>query len=63
LVWGVKGIIVRDYVADTDVALHRIMQTLKSEGYVLTGDTVVFTAGLPLMEKGTTDTIKVERVE
>jgi pyruvate kinase len=33
------------------------------EGYIEKGDFVVFTAGLPLLAKGTTDTINVEQVE
>ncbi|MEX0601740.1 MAG: pyruvate kinase alpha/beta domain-containing protein [Bacteroidota bacterium] len=32
-------------------------------GFVERGDYVVFTAGIPLMSKGTTNTIKVEQVD
>lgn len=63
LVWGVRGIIIKDYLHDTDTALRNIIEHLKREGYVTPGDFIVFTLGIPLMAKGTTDTIKVQRVE
>jgi pyruvate kinase len=63
LVWGVRGIIIQDYIHDTDKTLIKVTERLKVEEYIKQGDFIVFTAGLPLMEMGTTDTIKVERVE
>ena len=63
LVWGVRGIVIQDYIHDTDKALIKVTERLKVEGYIKQGDFIVFTAGLPLMEMGTTDTIKVEQVE
>jgi pyruvate kinase len=63
LVWGVRGIVIRDFIHDQDTAFRKIIERLKSEGYVEKGDFVVFTAGLPLLAMGTTDTINVERVE
>lgn len=63
LVWGVRGTVIQGYIHDTDKALIKVTERLKVEGYIKQGDFIVFTAGLPLMEKGTTDTIKVERVE
>jgi pyruvate kinase len=63
LVWGVRGIVVKDYLHDTDTALLSIIDHLKSEGYVVRGDFIVFTAGIPLLARGSTDTIKVQQVE
>lgn len=64
LVWGVRGMVVPDIDENTtDVAFKRIKDRLLEEGYVEKGDYVVFTAGLPLMSKGSTDTVRVERVE
>jgi len=63
LVWGVRGIVIKDLVQDKDKAFRRAMEILKKDGYMEKGDFVVFTAGLPLLAKGTTDTINVEKVE
>jgi pyruvate kinase len=63
LVWGVRGIESHDFIHNQDTAFRKIIERLKLEGYVEKGDFVVFTAGLPLLAKGTTDTINVEQVE
>jgi pyruvate kinase len=63
LAWGVRGIVVADYQRDADSAFKRILDELLRLGYVQRGDFVVFTAGLPLLQKSTTNTIKVEQVE
>jgi pyruvate kinase len=63
LVWSVRGIAIKDFIHDNDTVFRRIIERLKQEGYVERGDFVVFTAGLPLMAMGTTDTVNVERVE
>lgn len=63
LIWGVRGIVIPDLMGDTDAAFHRINDELKRYGYVQKGDYVVYTAGIPLMSKGTTNTVKVEKVE
>jgi pyruvate kinase len=62
IVWGVRGIVIPDFLESTDDALERIKETLKSLGYVEAGDYVVFTAGIPLLAKGTTNSVKVEKV-
>jgi len=62
LVWGVRGIESQDFIHDQDTAFRKIIDRLKQEGYVEKGDFVVFTAGLPLLAKGTTDTINVQQV-
>jgi len=63
LVWSVRGIVSEDFIHDNDTAFRKIIERLKLEGFVERGDFVVFTAGLPLMAMGTTDTVNVERVE
>ncbi len=63
LVWGVRGMIIPDLNVDSDTAFKRIQDELLKKKYVRKGDYVVFTAGTPLMSKGTTNTIKVERVQ
>jgi pyruvate kinase len=63
LVWGVRGLIISDFVADTDTAFKRINEELRRLSYVQSGDYVVYTAGLPLLTQGATNSIKVERVE
>ncbi|MBN1397008.1 MAG: pyruvate kinase [Bacteroidetes bacterium] len=63
LVWGVHGIESQDFIHDQDTAFRKIIERLKVEKYVEKGDFVVFTAGLPLLAKGTTDTVHVEQVE
>ncbi|HWP82156.1 MAG TPA: pyruvate kinase [Bacteroidota bacterium] len=64
LVWGVRGIVIPDFDRSaTDVAFKQIKDKLLESGYVSKGDYVVFTAGIPLMSKGTTNTVKVEIVE
>ncbi|MGB2869080.1 MAG: pyruvate kinase [Bacteroidota bacterium] len=63
LIWGVRGIVVPDFVGSTDEAFQRINNEMKRYGYVEKGDYVVYTAGIPLMTKGSTNTIKVEKVE
>lgn len=64
LVWGVHGIIVPDVeVEDTDKALKRINEELLNAGIVQRGDYVITTVGIPLFARGSTNTIKVEKVE
>jgi pyruvate kinase len=63
LIWGVRGIIIPDFVADSDLAFRRINEELRKLQYVQSGDYVVYTAGLPLLSRGTTNTIKIEKVE
>jgi pyruvate kinase len=62
LVWGVHGMLIPDFVKDSDAAFKRVTDELKRTGYVGKGDLIVFTAGLPFWTRGATNTIKVERV-
>jgi pyruvate kinase len=63
LVWGVTGILIPDIVGNTDESMKRITEELLKAGYVQKGDFVVTTAGIPLLAQGSTNTIKVDRVE
>lgn len=63
LIWGVRGILIPDFVGSTDEAFRRINEELKRHGYVQKGDYVVYTAGIPLLSKGSTNSVKVEKVE
>lgn len=62
LVWGVRGMLIPDFVKDSDAAFKRVTQELLRSGYVKAGDLIVFTAGLPFWTRGATNTITVERV-
>ncbi|MEX2115726.1 MAG: pyruvate kinase [Bacteroidota bacterium] len=62
LVWGVRGMILPQLDVASDIAFQHIEEELVKRGFLEKGDYVVFTAGVPLMSKGTTNTIKVERV-
>lgn len=61
LVWGVKSIRVAN-IADTDTTLSTIQQELLRSGYVEKGDYIVMTAGIPLLARGTTNMVKVEKI-
>ncbi|HTR80662.1 MAG TPA: pyruvate kinase, partial [Bacteroidota bacterium] len=61
LIWGVRSILVPK-IADTDTTLESIRQELLKSGYVKKGDYVVMTAGIPLLARGTTNTVRVEKI-
>jgi pyruvate kinase len=63
LVWSVRGIVIEDFIENNDTIFRKIIERLKQEEYVEHGNFVVFTAGLPLMAMGTTDTVNVVHVE
>ncbi|MEK6651194.1 MAG: pyruvate kinase, partial [Bacteroidota bacterium] len=63
LVWGIRGMVIPDFVKDSDSAFKRVQDELKQLNYVESGDMVVFTAGLPFWTRGVTNSLKVERVE
>jgi pyruvate kinase len=63
LVWGVRGIVVTELAVDSDTAFKRVNDELRRLEYVHSGDYVIYTAGLPLLSKGTTNSIKIEKVE
>jgi pyruvate kinase len=61
LVWGVRSLLI-PHIADTDTTLAMIQRALLAAGYVKKGDYIVVTAGIPMLERGTTNTIKVEKI-
>ncbi len=58
LVWGVKTFSIDPYDA-TDTAIDHIETQLVDLGIVKKGDRVVLTMGLPVLKRGTTNSIKV----
>ncbi len=62
LVWNVRGLLLPDLSAETDKAFAHVIRLLKEQSYVSAGDRIVFTAGIPLMTRTKTNTIKVETV-
>lgn len=61
LVWGVRSILIPK-LADTDTTLSLIHEELLRSHYVKSGDYIVMTAGIPLLARGTTNTLKVEKI-
>lgn len=62
LVWGVQSILING-IGDTDATLARIREELLNSGAVQRGDYVVMTAGIPLLARGSTNMIKVEKLQ
>ncbi|MFH0992051.1 MAG: pyruvate kinase alpha/beta domain-containing protein [bacterium] len=62
LIWGIRGIVLPDLVGETDHAFIKVTEALKGIEYLESGDYVVYTAGIPLLTRGTTNTVKVEKV-
>jgi pyruvate kinase len=62
-VWGVSGIVVDDLSSDSDKALAKIQECLLASGKVERGAYVVLLAGQPFFARGSTNFIKVEKVE
>ncbi len=61
LIWGVFPIEVGS-LSDTDAMLTQVSSILKSSALVSPGDTYVLTAGTPLLARGTTNTLRIERI-
>jgi pyruvate kinase len=61
LVWGVRSILVSK-IADTDTTFETIQKELLKSEYVKKGDYIVMTAGIPLLARGTTNMVKVEKI-
>ena len=65
LIWGVRGMVIEDdeLNKDSDKALDIIQQRLISSGMIMRGDYVVMLAGQPFFARGSTNFIKVEKVD
>jgi len=59
--WGVQAEFIEG-VADTDSTLNSASELAKKLGYIKEGDTVVFTAGIPLIESQYTNMLKIDKV-
>jgi len=61
LVWGVFSVLGQD-AQTTDEMFENAVQGAMGTGYVILGDTVVITAGVPVGRSGTTNLIKIHHV-
>jgi pyruvate kinase len=61
LIWGVTGIKIRK-IFDTDTTLELIKKHVREVGFVNSGDLIIMTAGIPLLKRGTTNMIKIEKI-
>ncbi|MCL6583635.1 MAG: pyruvate kinase [bacterium] len=61
LSWGVYPFLLPDF-SDLDDMIGQAKRIAASSGWVFPGDTVVFTAGLPLKEAGGTNLIRADRI-
>ncbi|MBS3765873.1 pyruvate kinase [Candidatus Bipolaricaulota bacterium] len=62
MVWGITPIQV-ETTQDTDKMIEKSIRSVKEAGYVDSDDLVVVTAGVPFAVEGTTNLIKVEKVD
>ena len=63
LVWNVRGFLFPQLTGgDSDSVFRKVTADLKGQGFVKKGDRLVFTAGIPFMQKGSTNSVKVETV-
>ncbi|MES2856116.1 MAG: pyruvate kinase [Bdellovibrionota bacterium] len=58
LVWGIQGLVIKPYTSSDD-AMHQIEEMLIQYGLVKTGDKVVLTLGVPVLERGKTNALRV----
>ena len=61
LIWGVQSLLV-SHLSDTDTTFAMLQRELVGKGLVAHGDYIVITAGTPLLARGTTNTLKVEKI-
>lgn len=58
LVWGIQTLVIKPYIS-SDEAMHQIEEMLLKYGLVKTGDKVVLTLGVPVLERGKTNALRV----
>lgn len=63
LVWGINGFVIDNLEDDSDKALSAIQNKLIDSGLVRRGEYVVLLAGQPFFARGSTNFIKVEKIE
>lgn len=61
LVWGIQGLEIQPYTS-SDEAMTQIEEMLIKYGLVKTGDKVVLTLGVPVLERGKTNALRVYTV-
>jgi len=61
LVWGVKAERIPG-ISDTDTTLNDTKNLAKKLGYIESGDTIVFVAGIPIKESNIINMIKIDKV-
>ena len=62
LIWGIVPILVEKYTS-TDEMISNYIKLLKNKEYIVEGDKVIITAGVPIGVSGTTNMIKVHIVD
>ena len=65
LFWGIRGLVMgeEELNRDSDRAMEVVQNRLVSSGAVMRGDNVVLLAGQPFFARGSTNFIKVEKVQ
>jgi pyruvate kinase len=65
LFWGVEGLVIGEgeLNSDSDRAMETVQARLLSSGLIRKGEFVVILAGQPFFARGSTNSIKVEKVE
>jgi pyruvate kinase len=58
LVWGIQTLTINPYTSSDD-AMHEIEEMLIKYGLVKTGDKVILTLGVPVLERGKTNALRV----
>jgi pyruvate kinase len=61
LYWGVHPVLISP-VQNTDEMIANVTNTMKAMGAVKPGDVIVITAGTPVGQAGTTDTVKLQTI-
>lgn len=61
LVWGIQTLTIKPYT-DSDQAMNQIEEMLIKYGLVKTGDKVILTLGVPVLERGKTNALRVYTV-
>lgn len=61
LVWGVKAERIPG-ISDTDTTLNETKELAQKLGYIESGDTIVFVAGIPIKESNIINMIKIDKV-
>ncbi|MCC6277402.1 MAG: pyruvate kinase [Oligoflexia bacterium] len=62
LVWGIEGIPIEPY-DDTDAVMLGLEKSLLNYGLCKPGDKVILTMGVPVLERGTTNSVRVYTIK